>query len=104
MIKSELAQRIARKNRHLHQAEAEKIVDAVLDSIVSALARRERVELRGFGIFSAKVHPARSGRNPKTGAVVALPERALAAFRSAKEMRNRLNGSEEPIADQESGA
>jgi integration host factor subunit beta len=104
MIKSELAQRIARKNRHLYQADAEKIVDAVLDSIVSALARRERVELRGFGTFSAKVHPARSGRNPKTGAVVALPERALAAFRSAKEMRNRLNGSEGPIADQESGA
>lgn len=104
MIKSELAQRIAQKNRHLYQADAEKIVDAVLDSIVSALARRERVELRGFGTFSAKVHPARSGRNPKTGAVVALPERALPAFRSGKEMRNRLNGSEEPIADQESGA
>ena len=67
MIKSELAQRIARKNRHLYQVDAEKIVDAVLDSIVSALARRERVELRGFGTFSAKVHPARSGRNPKTG-------------------------------------
>jgi integration host factor subunit beta len=64
MIKSELIQRIADLNPHLYQRDVEKIVNAILDEIVAALARGDRVELRGFGAFSVKHRPARAGRNP----------------------------------------
>ena len=67
MIKSELVQRIAAQNPHLYQRDIEKIVNIVLDSIVDAMARGDRVELRGFGQFSVRVRDAREGRNPRTG-------------------------------------
>ena len=54
MIKSELVQRIAAKNPHLYQRDVERIVNAILDEITNALARGDRVELRGFGAFSIK--------------------------------------------------
>src|SRR3981189_2087312 len=58
MIKSELVQRIAEHNPHLYQRDVENIVNAILDEIVAALARGDRVELRGFGAFSVKHRPA----------------------------------------------
>src|SRR5438067_8430836 len=70
MIKSELVQRIAGQNPHLYQRDIENIVNAVLGEITAALARGDRVELRGFGAFSVKHRPARTGRNPRTGAHV----------------------------------
>jgi integration host factor subunit beta len=94
MIKSELVQRLAEKNLHLHKADIQKIVDAIFDRIELALAQRNRVELRGFGAFSVRVWPARAGRNPKTGAVVIVPETIHPAFRVGKEMRGRLNRGE----------
>jgi integration host factor subunit beta len=57
MIKSELVQRIAEHNPHLYQRDVENIVNAILDEIVAALARGDRVELRGFGAFSVKHRP-----------------------------------------------
>ncbi|MGH6869292.1 MAG: HU family DNA-binding protein, partial [Methylocella sp.] len=54
MIKSELVQRIATRNPHLYLRDVEKIVNAILDEITSALSRGDRVELRGFGAFSVK--------------------------------------------------
>jgi integration host factor subunit beta len=91
MIKSELIQRISSQNPHLYQRDMEKIVSTILDEIVEALRRGDRVELRGFGAFSAKLREARQGRNPRTGAVVAVAERALPFFKTGKEMRTRLN-------------
>ena len=73
MIKSELVQRIAEHNPHLYQRDVENIVNAILDEIVAALARGDRVELRGFGAFSVKHRPARSGRNPRTGRSALTP-------------------------------
>jgi integration host factor subunit beta len=72
-------------------ATVEKVVSAILDEMVEALRRGDRVELRGFGTFSAKIRGARTGRNPRTGAVVAVAKRALPAFKTGKEMRARLN-------------
>jgi integration host factor subunit beta len=69
MIKSELVQRIASQNPHLYQRDVENIVNAILGEIVAAMARGDRVELRGFGAFSVKNRPARMGRNPRTGAM-----------------------------------
>ena len=98
MIKSELIQRIASQNPHLYQRDIEKIVNALLDEIVQALRRGDRVELRGFGVFSAKLRGARTGRNPRTGAAVAVAKRALPFFKTAKEMRARLNRETLPSA------
>jgi integration host factor subunit beta len=91
MIKSELVQRIASQNPHLFQRDIEKIVSVLLDEIVQALRRGDRVELRGFGAFSAKLRGARQGRNPRTGAAVAIGKKAVAFFKTGKEMRARLN-------------
>ena len=59
------------------------------------MARGKRIELRGFGTFSAKVRDARSSRNPKTGAPVAVPRKVVPSFKAGKEMRERLNRREE---------
>ena len=64
----------------------------ILDEIVKALARGDRVELRGFGAFSVKKRSARRGRNPRTGEEVAVDEKAVPVFKTGKEMRLRLNG------------
>jgi len=91
MIKSELVQRIANRNPHLYLRDVEKIVNAILDEITNALARGDRVELRGFGAFSVKHRDARVGRNPRTGAHVSVNEKTVPFFKTGKEMRERLN-------------
>jgi len=59
--------------------------------MVEALRRGDRVELRGFGAFSAKLRGPRQGRNPRTGAAVAVTKKAVPLFKTGKEMRERLN-------------
>ena len=93
MIKSELVQRIVARNPHLFQREAGNIVNAILGEIISALTRGDRVELRGFGALSVKHRAARSGRNPRTGAHVAVAKMSVPYFRTGKEMHERLNRS-----------
>ena len=73
VVKSELVERIAHQNLHLYQRDVEYIINAILDEISAALVRGDRVELRGFGVFSVKHWAARTGRNPRTGASVAVP-------------------------------
>ncbi|MDR3495959.1 MAG: integration host factor subunit beta [Ancalomicrobiaceae bacterium] len=91
MIKSELVQRLAERNPHLYQRDVEHIVNAVLDEVEQAMTRGDRVELRGFGAFSVKNRPARTGRNPRTGQKVAVTEKYVPFFKTGKEMRERLN-------------
>ena len=92
MIKSELVQRIASQNPHLYQRDVENIVNAILGEIIGAMARGDRVELRGFGAFSVKNRPARTGRNPRTGESVTVEEKWVPFFKTGKELRERLNG------------
>lgn len=92
MIKSELVQHIAQANPHLYQRHVEMIVNTILDEITAALARGDRVELRGFGAFSVKDRPARTGRNPRTGAKVEVDQKYVPFFKTGKELRERLNG------------
>ncbi|MDH3196187.1 MAG: integration host factor subunit beta [Hyphomicrobiales bacterium] len=92
MIKSELVAKISGRNPHLYQRDVEHIVDAVLEEVVSALSRGDRVELRGFGAFSVKNRPARIGRNPRTGEKVPVEEKYVPFFKTGKEMREKLNG------------
>jgi integration host factor subunit beta len=91
MIKSELIEKLSAENPHLFQRDVENIVNAILDEIGDALARGDRVELRGFGAFSIKNRPPRTGRNPRTGEKVAVDEKYVPQFKAGKEIRERLN-------------
>jgi integration host factor subunit beta len=91
VIKSELVQVIANRNPHLFHRDVENIVNAILDEITAALADGNRVELRGFGAFSVKNRPSRSGRNPRTGETVFVEEKWVPFFKTGKELRERLN-------------
>jgi integration host factor subunit beta len=91
LLKFELVQRMAARKPRLYQRDIEHIVDAILGEITDALARGERVELRGFGAFSTKQRPARTGRNPRTGDKVPVTEKLVPFFKTGKEMRERLN-------------
>ncbi|KQS55177.1 integration host factor subunit beta [Brevundimonas sp. Leaf363] len=93
MIKSELIERLAAENTHMTHAEVERVVNVVLGQMTEALSEGGRVELRGFGAFSVRARPARSGRNPRTGEAVEVPAKAVPFFKSGKELRERLNAS-----------
>ncbi len=92
MIRSELIQKIADENPHLLQRDVEKIVNTIFEEIIEAMARGDRVELRGFGAFSVKSRDARAGRNPRTGESVAVDEKHVPFFKTGKLLRDRLNG------------
>ena len=91
MIKSELIARIADGNHHLFNKDIERIVNVILDEIIDALARGDRVELRGFGAFTVKHRKPRTGRNPRTGEAVTVEEKFVPFFKTGRELRERLN-------------
>ena len=99
MIKSELVLRLAARHPHLYQRDIDNVVNAILEQIIAALARGDRVELRGFGAFSARRRESRNGRNPRTGAAVFVSAKALPFFRTGKELRKRLNRSENDMPE-----
>lgn len=94
MIKSELIQKISSTNPHLYHRDVELIVNVIFEEIVDALAKGDRVELRGFGAFTVKHRAARQGRNPRTGAPVPVEEKFIPFFKTGKELRDRLNNIE----------
>lgn len=93
MIKSELIAILAKKNPHLYQRDVELIVNTFFDTISEAMARGERIELRGFGAFAVKKRDARVGRNPKTGEAVQVAAKHTPHFKTGKDLRERLNTS-----------
>ncbi len=97
MIKSELIETLAKDYPHLHLKDAERIVDAILEEMVDALMRGDRVELRGFGTFSVRFRPQRSGRNPRTNTAVFVEDKWVPFFRASKDMQHRLNANSDPI-------
>ena len=98
MIKSELIEKIALAHPGLYQRDVEMIVNVIFDEVISSMARGERVELRGFGAFSVKRRPARSGRNPRTGEQVMVDEKFVPYFKTGKELRQRMNKHSETKA------
>lgn len=96
MTKSELISALAEANPHLTARDVETIVATIFDQISEALARGERVELRGFGAFTVKQRVARTGRNPRTGEAVAVDEKAVPFFKAGKELRSRVNKGPAP--------
>ncbi|OUR78495.1 integration host factor subunit beta [Alphaproteobacteria bacterium 46_93_T64] len=95
MIKSELIALLAEKNPHLFLRDVERIVTTIFDEISDAMARGDRVELRGFGAFSTKERAARVGRNPRTGEAVQVEKKYVPYFKCGKELRERLNTGNE---------
>jgi integration host factor subunit beta len=91
MIKSELIAKLAGENPHLTQKDVERVVGVILERMTEALESGGRVELRGFGAFSVRSRPARSGRNPRTGETVSVKAKHVPFFKSGKELRERLN-------------
>ena len=98
MTKSELIAELAAANPHLRGHDVETIVATIFEEITYALARGERVELRGFGAFTVKHRDARTGRNPRTGASVAVSEKSVPFFKAGKELRLRVNAGKIPRA------
>ncbi len=92
MLRSELVAKLAISNPHLFHGDIERVVDTILEEISSALERGDRVELRGFGAFSARVRGERTGRNPRTGEKVKVEGKRAPFFKAGKELRERLNG------------
>lgn len=91
MIKSELIQKLAYDHPHLFHKDVERIVNVVFDEIIAAMARGDRVELRGFGAFSVKHRAPRTARNPRTGKPVTVKEKFVPFFKTGKDLRERLN-------------
>ena len=91
MTKSELIARLAATYPHLYLRDVERIVTTVFEEVAAALARGDRVELRGFGAFSVKERGARLGRNPRTGDSVDVSAKYVPYFKTGKQLRERLN-------------
>ncbi len=87
MNKVELVNRVVEKSG-LKKKDVEITVNALLDSISEALATGERVQLIGFGTFETRTRKARSGRNPQTGASIAIPESSVPAFKPGNKLRD----------------
>jgi len=94
MTKSELIEAIAAR-AELTKARAESVVDCVFDSMTEALARGEGIEIRGFGSFTVRNYEPYSGRNPRTGEAVPVPEKRLPFFKVGKELKELVNDSRE---------
>ena len=90
MTKSDLVERIAEK-LDVTKKEAEAIVNVVFGSIVDAVKREEKVELRGFGCFKVKTKRARKGRNPRTGEEIDIPPKRVPYFKPGKDMKEVVN-------------
>jgi len=94
IVKSKLLNQLKKSYPNFLKKDLDKVVSVVLSEIKQALKRGDRVELRGFGIFSTNIQKARISRNPKTGEKVNTPEKKTIHFKMAKEMFKKLNNDE----------
>jgi len=92
MTKAELVEEVARVSE-LTKKHSEIIVNTVFDSIVDALRKDEKIELRGFGSFRIRQRRSRQGRNPKTGDKVDVPAKRIPYFKPGKELKELINNS-----------
>lgn len=91
MTRAELGQKLAQSNVFLTPAQAEKSVEILFHEITSAIAKGQRVELRGFGVFTSRQRKARLGRNPRTGDHVKVEAKKVPFFKAGKQMHDCLN-------------
>ena len=91
IVKSKLLKQLSKNWPNFLQKDLSKFTEIILSEIKHALNRGDRVELRGFGIFSTNTQKARISRNPKTGEKVNTPEKKTIHFKMAKEVFKKLN-------------
>ena len=94
IVKSKLLKQLSENYPNFRKKDLEKFVDIILNEIKRALKRGERVEIRGFGVFSTNTQKARISRNPKTQEKVHSPEKKTIHFKMAKDLFKKLNNHE----------
>jgi len=92
VTKRDLIEEVIIQHPHFSRRDAEVMVNAVFEHLAEALARGERIEIRGFGSFMVKQRKAREGRNPRTGTVVSVVAKKVPFFKVGKELRLRVDG------------
>jgi DNA-binding protein HU-beta len=90
MKKADLVDAIAAKSGAA-KAQVQQLVEDVFELMADALARGEKIDLRGFGTFSVREAAARTGRNPQTGEPISIPARKNPGFKPGKELKDRVN-------------
>ena len=93
MTKSELIARLAERFSQLVAKDADFAVKMILDAMSEALAKGDRIEIRGFGSFALNYRPPRVGRNPKSGDKVSVPQKWVPHFKAGKELRERVDSA-----------
>ena len=91
MTRSELIQKLAERFPQFTTSDAEKAAMVILDTMSESLVNGHRIEIRGFGSFGLNHRPARTGRNPKSGDKVTVPEKFVPHFKAGKELRERVD-------------
>ena len=94
IVKSNLLKQLAKNYPNFLKKDLEKFTNIILNEIKRALKRGDRVELRGFGVFSTNLQKARISRNPKTGEKVNTPEKKTIHFKMAKDCFNKIHNEE----------
>ncbi len=95
IVKSKLLRQLSKNYPNFLKKDLEKLADIIITEIKQTLKRNERVELRGFGVFSTNIQKARLSRNPKTGEKVNTPEKKTIHFKMAKDLFKKLNDEKE---------
>lgn len=93
MTKSELVAKVA-ETSGLKKAQAERCVDAAIESIAEALTKGERVAIQGLGVFNVKERKAKKGRNPQTGKEIVIPARKVVVFTASKHLKENVAKTE----------
>ncbi len=91
IVKSKLLKQLSNNYPNFLKKDLEKFIDIILSEIRRALKKGDRVELRGFGVFSTNIQKARISRNPKTGEKVNTPQKKTIHFKMSKELFKNLN-------------
>ena len=94
IVKSKLLNQLAKNYPNFLKKDLEKFTDIILDEIKQTLKRGERVELRGFGVFSTNIQKSRISRNPRTGEKVNTPEKKTIHFKMSKDLFKKINNEE----------
>ena len=94
IVKSKLLKQLSSNYPNFLKKDLEKFIDIILDEIKRSLKRGDRVELRGFGMFSTKIQKPRISRNPRTGEKVNTPQKKTIHFKMSKDLFKKLNNEE----------
>ncbi len=95
MTKNELIKKLAGQYKRYAQKDIALVVQTILDSLIEAMKKNERIEIRGFGIFTIRERKPRIGRNPKSGARVELGDRKVPFFKTSKDLRVKVDKKNE---------